>query len=64
MSEDQKLTLAQAATRLGMNQERVRRRIENGELTGGQAFGRLWYVTEASVEAYLARDRSAHEAES
>jgi hypothetical protein len=43
-----KVPLAEAATRLGMNRERIIRRIQDGEIEGGQVAGR-WFVERSAL---------------
>ena len=56
--QSDRLTLNDAAARLGMTEGQVRRRVLQGRLDGGQELGRWWYVTLESVDRYLAEQRS------
>ena len=49
-----RVTLIQAAIRLGMSHESVKRRIWTGQIAGGQSLGRYWWVSKRSLERYLA----------
>ncbi len=57
-SKTDRLTLVEAAARLEMTQDSVRRRILQGYLDGGQVLGRWWYVTRESVDRYLAEQQA------
>ena len=60
-SKTDRLTLVEAAARLEMTQDSVRRRILQGHLEGGQELGRWWYVTQESVTRYLAQQQATAE---
>ena len=57
-SKTDRLTLIEAAHLLGLTQDSVRRRILQGHLEGGQELGRWWYVTQESVNRYLAEQQA------
>ena len=54
---DNRVPIQEAAITLGLSRESVLRRISAGELAGGKdRLSGRWYVTQESIEQYLAAD--------
>lgn len=55
-SEEQRLTINQAAERYNLSASHLRRLVRTNRV-GGKRFGRDWVTTPSAVEAYLATER-------
>lgn len=54
MARDEELTVEEAAERIGVTPESVRRYLRSGELKGYQLARKLgWRTTSAAIEAFL-----------
>lgn len=57
MAADDVLTVAEAATELGMTPVGIRYRLERGLMYGRRASDRLWLIPRSEVERVKAADR-------